>query len=109
MRAVLLTAALLLCCSSPRAQTISLARVKKAENLKTVDSVGAVKPCNGITENLTLSDSLGAVARTPVLATLAESVIVSDSIAVAYTFTFPKNCSLSMFGNIVTCLLSGGP
>ena len=94
---------------SLRAQTVTLSRRTKAENLTTKDSLSAVKPCAGITEELTLSDSIVVVARTPVNVSVADSLALSDSVAIAFTFTFPQRCALSMVGNVVTCAIAAAP
>lgn len=107
MKIIFLVMAMLFAGSSVRAQTVTLQRAKKSENLKTADSLAATKPCTGITEDLAVSDSTVAIARTPAAVSLNDTISVSDSLAIAFTFTFPLRCVLSFAGNVVTCTIAG--
>lgn len=109
MRTILLLTAVLLAGSSLRAQTVTLQRANRSENLKTTDSLTATRPCKGIVENLTVGDSVAVLPQTPRAASLSDTVLASDRLAIVFTFTFPKLCVLTIAGSIVICVLAGSP
>jgi hypothetical protein len=113
LRKNILLAFLLLMISgcAARAQSVSVTFKPRVENLSTKDSLTGVKPCNGINETLTESDSLGVVAYTPVadVMPLTEVVAISDVLTLTHQsflsiiLQFPATCVLQVNGNTVTC------
>lgn len=108
MRLLAILAALLFSgCAA--AQTITVKYASRSENLTTVDSVSAMKPCNGLHDSLVTVDMVGAIARKPILTSIFEKLKTSDLLdssavrLLSVIATFPKECALSMAGNVVTC------